>query len=106
MIANYHSLRGTDPRSCRRERLVTDEQPCVGYMHAGMTELNDWSDETMTAETQSRFMKYCVLKIFLSVLVYEEHDYITVSCIHVYSSNCIHTDVSHCNENIASCSEF
>jgi hypothetical protein len=41
MFKNYYffiilsQLRGTDPFKYRRERVVNDKQPCVGYMHSG-----------------------------------------------------------------------
>ena len=35
VVASCHDLRGTDPRQERRMWVVTDEQPSVGYMHAG-----------------------------------------------------------------------
>ncbi len=34
MIA-HHQLRGTDPKNFKRERIIADLQPMIGYMHSG-----------------------------------------------------------------------
>ena len=43
VVCAHHHLKGTDPLKQKRERVVCDEQPSVGYMHAGypiVTELD------------------------------------------------------------------
>lgn len=43
MVQLHHTLRGTLPSDQRRERVVNDIQPSVGYMHSGypiVTELD------------------------------------------------------------------
>ncbi len=36
VVESHHHLRGTDPKSQRRERVVNDIQPSAGYMHSGL----------------------------------------------------------------------
>ncbi len=35
VIELHHQLRGTNVNDFKRERVVNDVQPCVGYMHSG-----------------------------------------------------------------------